>query len=119
MVSATDVGINYRDYSSRIIDLKSDVDEALAQLPDGELKKELGLAMEAYGDALTAWSEVVQGHILAPNFEPGKSLQKKYSIPEEKIGKGPEMKLSPDTTLSTIWTVAGEHVKRASELVGQ
>jgi hypothetical protein len=115
MESALEIGISYQEYRSRMIDLKGDVDEAIAQLPDGELKKELGLAMEAYGDALTAWSDVIQNQNLFSASEPGKSLRKKYSIPE--AGAGGYM--LRDTALLTIWTVAGEHINRASELVGQ
>ena len=112
MVGATEIGITYQEYSSRMIDLKANVDAALAQLPDGELKAELGLAMEAYVDALKAWSWAVQGHVLATDYEPGQSLQPKYSIPGEKIGSSTNMRLDSDTTLSIIWTVAAKHVDR-------
>ncbi len=60
-----------------------------------------------------------KGHVLGLDYEPGKSLKEKYSIPEENIGSTSLTKLGRDTTLSIIWTVAGEHVKRAQELVGQ
>ncbi len=51
MSSATEMGITFRDYSSRMIDLNADVQELLAQLPEGELKNEIRLSLEAFVDA--------------------------------------------------------------------
>ena len=121
MKSATEVGITYVEYGTRIIDLKGDVDEALTELPEGELKQVMGWAMEAYGDALVAWSHVAQGHHLLIDYEPAKSLQKKYSIPEVNNHGGDARftELTRETALSIIWAAAAQHVARASELVGQ
>ena len=127
MKSATDVGINYQQYSSRIIDLKGDVDEAIAQLSDRELKTELTLAMEAYQDALTLWNHMVQSSLdVVPISttagtqaeEPAYSLQKKYSIPET-TKYDIFVVMTREAIFSTIWAAASEHVDRASELVGQ
>jgi hypothetical protein len=114
MKSATDVGINYQQYSSRIIDLKGDVDEAIAQLSDRELKTELTLAMEAYQDALTLWSHLVQSGLdVVPIStiggtqaeEPAYSLQKKYSISE--ITKYDIfVVMTREAIFSTIWAAA-------------
>jgi hypothetical protein len=131
MASATEVGINFQEYGKRLIDLKADVDEDVAQLPEGELKQEIKLAVEAFVDANTAWNKMIDNNFLHTAFEPGKTLQKKYSmkgIPSPDLG----FKLPPGVTdptgslvipknvaLNTMWGEARKHIDRATQLQNQ
>lgn len=117
MAGATEIGINFQEYSSRLIDLKAEVDEALMQLPEGELKNEISLAMEAYVDAKQGWNEMITDDYLLVQFEPGRSLQKKYSIPGDGDKRYPAIRKK--TTLSIIWGAADKHINRASQLLNQ
>ena len=115
MESATEIGISNQEYSSRMIDLKGDVDEALAQLPEGELRKELTLAIEAYTDALVVWN--YKYAFLTADEEPGQSWAKKYPNIVSEI-EGVNF-VGRATAVPAIWVAAGEHVKRASALIAQ
>jgi len=111
--AATEVGISFQEYGKRLIDVKIEVDDSITSLPDGYVKDEIKLAMEAYTDASTAWNNMIRDDYLFPSLEPGKSLQKKYSIPiDRSIG----MDLLPrNLVLSTIWAAARQHIENASK----
>ncbi len=104
LAAATEVGVNFQEYGSRLIDVKTEVNELLPKITDGYVKDEIILAMDAYADAETAWNGMTRGNSLFPDLEPGKTLQKKYSIPiDTSIG----MALLPrNVVLSTIWAAA-------------
>jgi phage gp46-like protein len=55
--AATQVGVNSSQYGQLVIEAQAAVNDASSKLPDGELKKELQAAIEAYGDAPDAWSK--------------------------------------------------------------
>ncbi len=131
MAAATEVGINFQEYGKRVIDLKADIDEDLSQLPEGELKQEIKLAVEAYVDANTAWNEMSDNNYLSTAFEPGKTLQKKYSMRglpapdlKVKLPKGMEgyagsLMVPKNIALNTIWGVARKHIDKATQLQNQ
>lgn len=52
--AATEVEISFRDYGPLVVDAKAAVNDAIPNISDNELKKELEEAMQAYADALTA-----------------------------------------------------------------
>lgn len=141
LASAAEIGVTYRDYSSRLIDVKSEVDEALAQMPDGDLKKEVAAAMEAYGDAGQAWSRTLGGGgryteaSLYPDSDPwAVVMQLKYEIPVEAtepmkgvpdylLKTAPPGALKPvrymrqSVILSTMWGAARKHIEQAEVLM--
>jgi len=115
LASATEVGVSFLEYGSRIIDVKAAVDMNLRALPESDVKDEIRLAMEAYADANTAWNRMIRYDFLLPDFEPGKTLMKKYSIPvDTSLGQGI---LPRRVVLSVIWTAARTHLKRAESLL--
>ena len=115
MKSATEMGINRLEYGSRLIDLKADVDEALAQLQEGELRREMSMAIEAYVDAYAAWgAETV---LWVVEEEPAKSWAKKYPDIQTKVGDG--VFVGKAKAIQVMWAAAGEHIDRASELISQ
>lgn len=113
MASATEVGISYQEYGTRIIDAKADVDEAIRQLPDSALKEHISLAMEAYADAARAWSQMLRYDFLIVMREP--TLPEKYSIPVDKTTSIPAM--TKNDVLTTIWRAAKTHIAQASSLL--
>lgn len=117
MGSAVEVGLTLSEYNSRLIDLKADVDENLSQIPDGELKTEIRLAVEAYVDAQNGWKEMGRHDTLYPDLEPGRSLMTKYSIPiDRSIG----MALLPGRSVrNNIWLTAKARVDKAAQLLNQ
>lgn len=114
--AATQVKVSYGQYSQLMIEAQAQDNEALTALPDGELKKEIGLAMEAYKDAQTAWkSSFSQSGYIAKGYasaQGGVDVIQKYSIPVGNSGL-----LSPEEALPHIWKVAKDHTDRASSLV--
>jgi hypothetical protein len=119
MSGATEIGLNIMEYNKRLIDLKGDVDEAVEQLPEGELKREISDAMDAYVDAMEVWrKEFVEFDFALTEFEPARTLQKKYAIPQEQSSSS-GMLIRKNVTLSIIWSAASQHVDRASSLLKQ
>lgn len=113
MASAIDVGLNSQEYGKRIIDLKFEVEEGIAKLPDNDLKQEIKLCLQAYIDAATAWNEDFRYDFLLTDYEPGKTLQKKYAIPHS--GKDSKT-IDKNTTIAVIWKAARKHLERSTEL---
>lgn len=56
IVAATEVEINKIEYSKMLIDTQAATNQAIEVLPDGELEKEIKLAMESFLDANTLWN---------------------------------------------------------------
>ncbi len=82
LASAAETGVNYQDYGSRIIDAKADIDEQLAELPEGEMKQEIQKALDAYVDAKTVWSTAATRDFVMTEFEPAKGILLKYKVPK-------------------------------------
>jgi hypothetical protein len=132
--AATQVHPSYTQYNGLVIDAKSEVNEAVRDLPDGDLKRNLNGAIESYTDGATAWlamGEKLNGSYLSNRDEPGKSLSKKYGIDldpvkvamqkyEEALARITDPNYespSKRTILDKIWSVAKDHLDRASILV--
>lgn len=118
IAGATEIGITYQEYGSRLIDLKADIDDLLTQVPNGELKKEIGRAMEAYIDALTIWRLMTGYDFEISSFGIGKTLQEKYSIPQEQVTENAGMMIiRKQPALNTIWFSANTHINNASRML--
>lgn len=89
--AATEVGVSFEDYHTRLIDTKADVNEGLRALPDGPLKAVLSDAMQAHQDASTFWNECVslknRGDIHAGASGP---ILKKYGLSLPTLGQREE-----------------------------
>ncbi len=53
--AGTQVGVNRPEYSRLLLEAQAKVNEATETLPEGDLRKELLLAMQSYKDAQTIW----------------------------------------------------------------
>lgn len=122
LAGATEVGVNYQQYSALVIDAKAAVDEALATASDEALKTELKSSMDAYVDAGRVWDDMVsipssRGRVVlmvgeGPN-EPIWSIHKKYAAP---VPAGTNV-ISGEELRDTVWAAARKHLDNASALV--
>lgn len=113
LAAATDVGVNFQDYGRRVIDVKAEVEDYLTRVEDGYRKEQIRLSMQAYADAGSAWNEMIRYDFMLPEFEPAKSLQKKYSIPTV-TSPGGSATMPRRIVLSTIWAIARKHIENAA-----
>ena len=116
--SAVDVGVSFVQYSQLLVEVKGIVDEALASIPTGELRNEITLAMQAYGDAGQAWSAMISGDYLT-RLNVRRMLAERYQVPEN-IVRGVSSSSISQTQISMIlgyvFINARAHLDRASSL---
>lgn len=107
---------SYDDYVRLLLAVKGEVDGYLDDLPPGEVRDEIGLALEAYQDLQLAWN-TTRGLLAAPviGYEPQRTLIVKYGIPIDQRGDMPLMDFKG--AVSAIFKAAREHVDRASALL--
>jgi hypothetical protein len=121
MRSATEVGISFQEYSSRLIDLKASVDEALRQISDPDLKRELRFAIEAYADGLDLWNR--QLHTRYPLKQSGdllreeaKDICEKYGIKDFSTSTSGAEIINSQKALNFIWAFARAAIEKAEKL---
>ncbi|HKX28224.1 MAG TPA: hypothetical protein VJ302_11050, partial [Blastocatellia bacterium] len=88
MADAAQFKLPYPQYGSLLIEVKSVVEEAAAELPDDALKSNLLQALEAYRDAAKAYSAAQPGGRIPISSEPGNTLMRKYEIRPEANNVG-------------------------------
>lgn len=136
--AATQSGVKYDLYSQLVIEAQAAFNEDSSNFPDGELKKELKGALDAYNDAKWAWeisrqapaSNGRDSFILAAGLQDindlsyerksqtrAQELLKKYSVTSGGESVGELTLISTKDVLQAIWRVAEEHVNRASKLL--
>lgn len=114
LTAATDVGVNFQDYSRRVIDVKAEVENLLPGIADEYVKNEIKSAMDAYADASSAWNFAVKNRgYLFIEFEPALTLQPKYNLATEQLGR--MTLISNQTALSKIWATAKNHIENAQK----
>ena len=113
-----------QEYNRRVVDTKADIDEKLAVIPEGELKSEIRLAMQAYVDANTIWSteaatDFMNGRVVLMDFEPVRSILAKYNVPPEYNGQriGSSRLADQKKALSIIYQDASIHLEKATDLL--
>jgi hypothetical protein len=135
--AATQSGVTYDPYSQLVIDAQAAVNEDASKLPDGELKKELKGALDAYNDAKWAWgisrqapaSNGPDSFILVAELQDlesqsfdrknqtrARDLFEKYSLVSGEESAMELARISTNDLLQAIWRVAEKHVNRASSL---
>jgi hypothetical protein len=135
--AATQSGVTYDPYSQLVIEAQAAVNDDSSKLPDGELKKELKGALDAYNDAKWAWgisrqapsSNGRDSFIMAAEYQDLNSLSldrksqtkarellNKYSVISGDESVGELAIISTNDVLRAIWRTAEKHVNRASEL---
>ncbi len=124
MQSATEVGISFQEYSSRLIDLKASVDEALRQISDSDLKRELRFAVEAYADGLDLWNR--QLHTRYPLKQSGdllreeaKDICEKYGIKDFSTSTSGAEIVNGQKALNFIWVFAKTAIEKAEKMIAK
>jgi hypothetical protein len=119
--SALDVGVSYIQYRQLLVEVKGQVDEALASIPAGELRNEIILAMEAYADAAQAWSERIGSKSDSINsiLPPFDKLLAKYRVQDARVSSLGVINTTLKKLLNTIWQAARTNINRASSLLNQ
>lgn len=118
LAAAESVAPSYDDYVKLLLAVKGEVDDYLADIPPGEVRDEIGLALEAYQDIQRAWN-TTRGLLAAPviGYEPQRTLIVKYGIPIDTRGDMPLMDFKG--AVFAISKAAREHTQRASTLLRQ
>ena len=102
MQSYTEVGINYREYSSKLLDVKADFDSHIEMVNDSTFKNKAKNIMAIYKDANGYWGEAIK-------YSDTKyaSLDHKYPFEADyEIFHGLQYKEYSTSHLSTIWACA-------------
>jgi hypothetical protein len=87
LATAVRIGVNRRDYGTRLVDTKLTVEEALTGVPDGELKKALNLSLYAYEGAARLWDLYLDGNSLTIKEE----MYKFWNTARAQLNRGAEL----------------------------
>lgn len=116
LAAAESVTPEYDEYTKLLLEAKGEVDDYLSDVGPGEVRDEIGLALEAYTDLRVAWN-ATRGFLAVPAalYQPQKTLIAKYGLPIEVRGEVPMMNSAG--AVSTIFKAAREHIDRAAALL--
>lgn len=109
--AATQIGVNFQQYGSLLIEAKAKVNSAAEILPDGELKKSLEDSVQAYADAHTYWGTKIN-HDYTVEDRIKNVLVEKYKVPVSSFGY-PE---DQNQIMSQVWLVAENFRVKASSV---
>jgi len=119
LADAAQIRLQCGQYGYLLVETKSVMEEALAEITDGSLKTYAELSLEAYTDAGKACGAVNEKGVIPINTEPGKELMDKYRIKPVANAFGQSVHLRIDDALKNIWAVAAGHLKNFSLSLGQ
>lgn len=116
LAAAESVAPSYDDYVRLLLAVKGEVDGYMDDFPPGEVKGEIGMALEAFQDLRRAW-DATRGLLAAPviGYEPQRTLIVKYGIPIDRRGDMPLMDFKG--AVFAIFRAAREHIERTSALL--
>lgn len=116
LAAAEAVTPDYDEYTKLLLEVKGEVDDYLSGIGTGEVRDEIGLALEAYTDLRVAWN-ATRGFLAVPAalYQPQRTLIAKYGIPIDVRGDIPLMNYQG--AISAIFKAAREHIDRASALL--
>jgi hypothetical protein len=106
--AAVQVGVNYRQYSQLLIDVKAVVNEAEWTLPTGKVLTNLREAMRAYKDAATVWDFKIEYKFGLKKAYGHGALIERYKLPLEV-----NEEVKPDVAMQLIWVVGAEKLAEA------
>lgn len=113
--SATEVGINFRDYGSRVVDVKTELNELLPTITEGRTKEAIQSAMSAYQDAGTLWNGYIQSTYFSTSSE-ATLLLKKYSLSYEANGT---CIFESGCILPKVWAIAKTRLDEATRFASE
>jgi hypothetical protein len=107
--------LNYMECSKMIIEAKAQVNQAVAVLPDGQLKTDLTSSMGAYEDATEMWSQLIESRgldFISSDSTFALTLKSKY--PDNPQNKDSYL---DEKTRSYLFEKAKIHLEKAAALV--
>jgi hypothetical protein len=114
--AATEVGVNYQQYSSLLIEAQNNVNNARRVLADDTITTEITLTMDSYKDARDVWQEKITGESqLTSVTEPGKTLIPKYSLNTRH--EYHYQVCDTEKALHAIWFQANRRLETLSKLI--
>lgn len=113
--AATQIGMTYEQYSTRVIDAKAKVNAASEILADDDpLKEDLKATMNCYADGVTIWQMKLQNQKIYIIGEPGGSLTAKYLARSEDLATdGIKKWANPDALLESAIAAGDSHLEKA------
>src|SRR5262245_20702153 len=133
LAEAAKIKLPLAQYGNLLIETKPVVEEAMTENSDYTLKNEIARTLDAYYDSAHAFGaariyDVPRQTFGAPraieqripiDSEPGATLMRKYQIRPgvNQVGQADHLEL--DTTLKTIWAVAGARLNYVATLIRQ
>jgi hypothetical protein len=131
MATAVEVGVNRRDYTNRLIEVKFAVEQSAAKMLESELKREILAALDDYAIASDVWDYTIKrvtGQLY--NTSTSKFIRASEPMVQSLIRKYPDIKpLDPlsgsepfvdrEILLTAIWSSARHHIDKAADLLGR
>lgn len=109
--AATQVGVNYQQYGTLLIEAKAKVNSAAEVLPNGDLKNSLEGSIQAYADAHTYWgTKINRDFVVEEKIK--NALVEKYKVPVESFG----YLENQNEILSLVWNAADGLRQKASSV---
>lgn len=109
--SVAAAGINYRNYSSRVLDAKAEVDHHMAGISDDQIRESLQKSMEAYVDCSNYWNKAIQPGASAMLTEAEEKQFSRYFSKKQII--------AVDAAVPLFWSYATEYRKDAEQLIAE
>lgn len=119
LADAAQIKLACAQYSYLLVETRSVLEEAFAEITDGSLKTYAELALEAYTDAGKACGAADVKGVIPINTDPGAFLMDKYKIKPGVNAFGQAVNLKIDDALKNIWAAAAVHLKNLSLSLGQ
>ncbi len=117
LAAATEVGVNFDQYSALVIEAKAEIEENLDSLPDSALKDELRFALGAFVDAKLIWNEATRYDFILADSEIGNYVKVKYGLePMANSFSGPRF-FNRSPLLSELWKLGKLRLDRANRLL--
>lgn len=118
--AATQVGITFVPYGQLIVEAKAAVNDAVATLPNCDLRIELNATMDAYADVGQVWNAKIQNNgTLYSKYGLGLNMIPKYSLPAKKTDFGADTlgdHVEAEIAMQMIWVAAADHLKSAAAI---
>jgi hypothetical protein len=113
--ASTQIGVEYPQYVSLLTDTKAQVSEALAMLPESNLKKEINATVDAYIDAKHAWDLALKNDdFLTANDSTVEEWKKTYSFEPEKEDAS---RIRREVVITAMWTTGHTRLNQVSLLL--
>ncbi|HZS10416.1 MAG TPA: hypothetical protein VFD58_36650 [Blastocatellia bacterium] len=114
--AATEAKPTVETYNQLLAEAKDKVNTASTNLPDGELKRELNQALEAFVDAGAVWTETHGEDSFFTRLGAGKNLDSKYHFDKLSETEPGSMYAKRAEAMKKVWAIARDHTAKAVAL---